>query len=209
MFGNPNRAALLYLKKETYLDTLLPELNNCPYPSGDSQEAVDEINQLIKLTNSIEEDLELQKRYGIYDENLEGYIANVLSKNGVSLQDIQLLMSELFEDITPLMAKIQFSYQRLLPSQLAGLLQMSLYPYPSASQDTPPYPSRHVLQANIYCEILGNRYPKYYKQLKELAKDIYDSRMALGLNYQSDCEFAVYVYESIMQHTEFKKKYRL
>ena len=62
-YGNPNRALLPYIKKETFLESLLSELYSYPYPDNNSQEAVDEINQLISLTNSISSSPELVERY--------------------------------------------------------------------------------------------------------------------------------------------------
>jgi len=209
-FGNANRRFLPFLKQETYLDTLLPELMSYPYPDANSQAAVDEINQLINYTNSISENEEAQKRYKIYDENLESYIINVLSNTIPNSKDeIQELVKNIHNDIVPLIIKLKYSYQRIRPKQLSYIFNMYMYPYFSQTADTPSYPSGHSIQAKIYCEILGNKFPKYYKQLQELARDISESRLYLGLHYESDCKFAEYVSTIILSHPEFKTKYKL
>lgn len=208
-FGNPNRRLLPYFKTETYLDTLLPELNSYQYPDNNSQEVVDELKQLVELTNSISENEELQNRFKIYDTDFENYIINVLSNNGIPREDVENTVKEIHDDIVPLLVKLKYSYQRIRPMQLSYLLQIRLYPYDSLTANTPSYPSGHALQSKLYCEVLGNMYPQYYKQLKELAADISNSRLYLGLHYASDCNFSEYISELIIQHPDFKKKYKL
>ena len=209
-FGNPNRKFLPFLKQETYLDSLLAELSSYPYPDNNSQEAIDEISQLINYTNSISENQELQNRYKIYDENLESYIISVLANTvPESRNKVEEIVRSMHNDIIPLIIKLKYSYQRIRPKQLSYIFNMYLYPYFSQTSDTPSYPSGHAIQSKIYCEVLGNVFPKYYKQLQELSSDISESRLFLGLHYESDCKFAAYVSTVILNHPEFKKKYKL
>ena len=56
---------------------------------------------------------------------------------------------------------------------------------------------------------LGNKYPKFYQHLMSLAQDCSDSRMYMGLHYASDAVFGSYVADCILEHPEFKKKYKL
>jgi len=208
-YGNPNRALLPYIKKETFLESLLSELYSYPYPDNNSQEAVDEINQLISLTNSISSSPELVERYKIYDEDFVSYLENVLSNTGIPRQEIKDLIDSMDEDIKPITIKLKYYYQRIRPNQLGHMLQMSLYPYPSVSADTPSYPSGHTIVSKVYCKVLGNKYPKFYQQLMSLAQDCSDSRMYMGLHYASDAVFGSYVADCILEHPEFKKKYKL
>ncbi len=208
-FGNITRQLLPFLKKESYLDSLLIELNNYPHPDNNSQDVINEINKLIELTDSIANKEDIQKRYKLYDENFECYIMNVLSNTGIPKEEIEAVMKDIHADITPLLVKLKYGYQRVRPIQLSYMLQMMLVPYHSKSCDTPSYPSGHTLYANIYCKVLGNKYPKYYNPLMQLADDITDSRMSMGLSYYSDCTFADYISSCILSHPEFKTKYRL
>lgn len=208
-YGNPNRILLPYNKKESFLDSLLSELNSYPYPDNNSQEVIDEINQLIGLTNSIADNTEIQQRNHIYDTGFVDYLINVLTNTGIPRKEIEDLIDSLDEDIKPIIVKLKYYYQRIRPNQLSHLLQMNLYPFDSKSADTPAYPSGHTFNSKIYCEVLGNRYPKYYKQLMLLAKDCSDSRMYMGLHYASDVNFAQYAADCVLAHPEFKKKYKL
>jgi hypothetical protein len=208
-YGNPNRALLPYIKKETFLESLLTELYSYPYPDNNGQEVVDEINQLISLTNSISSQPEMVQRYKIYDEDFVAYLVNVLSNTGIPRQEITDLIDSMDEDIKPMVVKLKYYYQRIRPNQLGHMLQMSLYPYEAKTADTPSYPSGHTLTSKVYCKVLGNKYPKFYQQLMALAQDCSDSRMYMGLHYASDSVFGSYVADCILEHPEFKKKYKL
>lgn len=208
-YGNPNRKYLQYLNETSYLDSLLPELSSYPYPDNNSQEAIDEINVLINATNELSSNQQIEKRYLLYDDKFEDYIINVLSNKGIPFEDVSNIVKDLHNDIVPIITKLKYNYQRIRPLQLSFMYQMGLYPYQCKKCDSPSYPSGHSLQSKIYCEVLGNKYPKYYKQLIELANDISNSRIYLGVHYPSDCTFANYVGDVILNHPEFKRKYKL
>jgi membrane-associated phospholipid phosphatase len=208
-YGNPSRNILPYLKTESYLDNLLGELASYPFPSNNGQDVIDEITQLINYTNTLSSDEIIQKRYKIYDENFEGYFINVMSNAGADRDDVTNTINEIKKDIYGFIIKLKYHYQRVRPIQLSHILSMRLYPFDSVTADTPSYPSGHSIQSKVYAEVLGNKYPKFYNKLQELAADIYQSRLAMGIHYPSDCLFGEYVTELILKHPEFKKKYRL
>jgi hypothetical protein len=208
-YGNANRTLLPYLKQETFLDTLLNELYSYPYPDNNGQEAIDEINQLIHLTNSISDKPDQINRYKIYDENFVGYLIKVLVNNGANEEELNNTLDSLHNDINPIIVKLKYYYQRIRPTQLANMLQMSMYPYDSISSNTPSYPSGHTITSKVYCTVLGNFYPKFYKQLMELSQDVSNSRLYMGLHYSSDANFGIFVSDCILNHPDFKKKYKL
>ena len=208
-YGNPSRKFLPFLKKDSYLDSLLGELASYPYPNNNSQDVIDEINQLINFTNTLSSDDNLQKRYKIYDTDFEGYFINALSNAGVDRMEVQQIINDVKDDVYPLIVKLKYHYQRVRPYQLSHILSMRLYPFDSNTSDTPSYPSGHGIQSKIYAEVLGNKYPKFHKKLQELAEDIANSRLSMGIHYPSDLIFGEYVSELVLNHPEFKQKYRL
>jgi hypothetical protein len=208
-YGNPSRNFLPYLKTESYLDSLLPELASYNFPSNNGQDVIDEINQLINYTNTLSSDEIAQKRYKLYDEDFENYFINVLSNVGIDRQEITDTIKQIHDDIVPLLVKLKYHYQRVRPFQLSHILSMRLYPFESKTANTPSYPSGHSVQSKIYADVLGNKYPKYYQNLQALAADIAESRLAMGIHYPSDVLFGEYVSELVVNHPEFKKKYRL
>lgn len=208
-YGNPSRNLLPYLKTESYLDSLLGELASYPFPSNNGQDVIDELNQLINYTNTLSSDENLQKRYKLYDTGFEEYFINVLSNVGLDRQEVTDTIRQVHDDVIPLIVKLKYHFQRVRPNQLSHILSMRLYPFDSETANTPSYPSGHSVQSKLYADVLGNKYPKYYKQLQALAADISESRLAMGLHYPSDILFSEYVSELALNHPEFKKKYKL
>jgi hypothetical protein len=210
-YGNPSRNYLPYLKTESYLDSLLGELASYPFPSNNGQDVIDEINQLINYTNTLSSDEVVQKRYKLYDTQFESYFVNVLTNVGLDRQEVIDTIKQIHDDVVPLILKLKYHYQRVRPYQLSHILSMRLYPFESEAQttNTPSYPSGHSIQSKLYADVLGNKFPKYYKQLQALAADISESRLAMGVHYPSDILFSEYVSEVVLNHPDFKKKYRL
>jgi hypothetical protein len=208
-YGNPSRNYLQYLKVDTFLDSLLSELASYPFPNNNGQDVIDEINQLINYTNTLSSDEALQKRYKLYDTKFEDYFVNVLANVGADRQEVGDTIKQIHDDVVPLIVKLKYHYQRVRPYQLSHILSMRLYPFESQTSMTPSYPSGHSIQSKLYADVLGNKYPKYYKQLQALAADISESRLAMGIHFPSDILFSEYVSEVALNHPEFKKKYRL
>jgi hypothetical protein len=208
-FGNPNRSLLAYLKTENYLDSLLPELSSYPPPENDSQETIQEIHQEIEYTTFLEKDEQLRRRYELYDGDFENYIIERLVNAGIDKDEVENIMREMHDDIVPLLVKLKFKYNRVRPYQLSFYKGLKLYAFKSATADSPAYPSGHSYQAKIYAEVLGNKYPKFYKALNDLANDISWSRLYLGVHYTSDMQFALYAADLVLKHPDFRKKYKL
>ena len=87
--------------------------------------------------------------------------------------------------------------------------KMFLYPMETLFANSPSYPSAHAFIGRVICEVLGNQYPKYYKQLRDLSGDIAISRFNLGVNYRSDIAAAYTLGEKVLKNIEFIKKYRV
>ena len=208
-FGNPNRSHLVYLKTENYLDSLLPELSSFPPPENDSQQAYQEIHQIIEYTSFLEKDEQLRRRYELYDNDFEKYIVERLVNAGANKEEVEQIVIEIHKDIVPLLVKVKYAYNRVRPYQLSFFKGLKLYPFKSYVADSPAYPSGHAYQAKIYAEVLGNMYPKFYNALNELANDISWSRLYLGVHYPTDMEYALYSAEVVLKHPEFRKKYKL
>jgi hypothetical protein len=188
----------------------LPELQNDYQPQNASSEAQQELYDLTTLMqefNSLPNNVRL--RYFEYDRDFEKYIIQTLDKNGIPKKETFNLINEIHDDIIPIVVQLKYHYHRIRPYQLAYYYNVPLYPHFSDTSFTPSYPSGHCIQAKVYCEVLGNRYPQFYNALMELAEDISKSRMYLGQHYKSDCEFGKKCAEAIIKHPEFKKKYKL
>lgn len=209
-FGNPNRKHIVYLNEKNYLDSLLEELSSIPPPHNDSEYVLNELNELVKLTNDLaKEQVEIIKRFHFYDYDFEKLVIEKLVENGIDEKEVTDYLKEIHNDIVPLLVKLKYTYQRIRPYQLAFYREIPLYPFKTINTDSPSYPSGHTYQSLIYAEVLGNKYPKYYQALHKLADDIRVSREALGVHYESDNQFAMYCASKVLEHADFIKKYKL
>jgi hypothetical protein len=206
-FGNPTNDLIGYLKKESYLDSLLPEIKSYYPPSNNNQEVITDLQEMKLLVESLDENT--KKKYLYYDTNYTEHIVRSLEKSGIEKQELIEIIKDVREDILPLVIKVKYHFQRIRPIQLAYYYNIPLYPYPSCLTNTPTYPSGHSFHAKTYAIVLGNKYPKFFKPLMELADDIGKSRVYLGLNYKSDVNFANYMADIVANHSEFIRKYKL
>lgn len=207
VFGNPNRKSLAYLNRETFLDDLLGEFSKYPPPKNDSVEVQEEMQEIMQLIDELARNEFLQKRYNLYDIDFESYIIEVLAKQGIN--DVNTIIQDLKEDISPVLVKTKFYFQRIRPHALAYYYNLPLYPFESLTAFSPSYPSGHTYQSRIYCEVLGNMFPQFYNSLIGLAEDISRSRIYMGVHYKSDVEYAKFMANTVINHPEFKKKYKL
>jgi hypothetical protein len=207
-FGNPTRDVVKYLHKECILDSLLEELKNHPYPENDSEKTKTEILELAMATDSVTNP-EVVQKFSLYDTMTDKYFVNILEKQNINKLEVEETIKNIEEDILPLIVKLKYFYQRIRPLQISKILNINLIPFESLTSNTPSYPSGHTIQARVYAEVLGNKYPQFYKPLHELATDVMWSRLYMGVHFPSDCQFADYVSQVIINHPDFKKKYKL
>jgi len=207
--GNPNRDMLDSLKRETYLDDLQQDFFKYPPPKNDSTEVQEELQEIILLTDELAKNDFLQKRYQLYDEGFEKYLVTILEKQGIAKDSVQRIVQSLHDDIIPVLVKTKFYFQRIRPYTLAYYYNLPVFPFPSKTASSPSYPSGHTFQINVYCEVLGNMYPQFYHSLIGLAEDVSKSRIYMGLHYKSDVDFGKYMADMVLNHPEFKKKYKL
>ncbi len=82
-------------------------------------------------------------------------------------------------------------------------------PFTSFSYDTPSFPSGYAVMSKVFSEVLGNTYPEIYNELQRIHEDICESRLALGIHYQSDIDVGIFVGEKICENKEFMIKYQI
>ena len=207
-YGNPNREFIPFLNQENYLDSLLKELKNYPPIPSDSPDSEKELLHLLEISN-LQMGEDRVKRFLYYDDNFIKFITEYLVEQGVEREELQRTVDEINRDTLPLLLKLKFWYQRVRPYQLSYLYNVGIYPPISFSANSPSYPSGHVFQSKIICEVLGNYYPKHYKTLKVFQEEIAFSRLYLGFHYKSDNDFGDYCGDLVLAHPDFKKKYKL
>lgn len=207
-YGNPNRDLLPLLEGSSFLDKHIEALSQFTPPKNSSKATREELNQLVDMTNLLQEHPETLKRYISYDIALERTFAGVIQRMQLGEELIQMI-DWLFDDLNPLIAKLKMKFQRPRPYQLAHAYRLKLFPYKSLTSDSPSYPSGHALQARTICYVLGNHIPEQFAFFEKLANDILYSRTYLGLHYQSDIDYAILCFNTITKDKEFKVKYKI
>lgn len=206
-YGNPNYEMKILLEKECIVEDLFAQLAKDPFPANDSEATKQELNEVVVALKELDEmNPTLLRRYINYDRALIPYIDNILKAEGVN--EMELIRS-IQKDITPLIIKLKYKFQRPRPYQLANYYKLNLFPMKSTSALTPSYPSGHTIQAIVILTIIGNKHPNLYQSCKRLWEDVAYSRIALGVHYPSDNDFSYEVANQILKHEKFAEKYAI
>lgn len=208
-WGNPSQEHLPYLQQnKSYLDKLFTELSALSFPLNSSKGTREELNNLVDYVNSLSADTKFLKRYQSYDTSMEAVFAQIITDKNLD-DSAGEIIDEIVQDITPLIFKLKYHFNRPRPQQLAASYKLKLFPYGSARTASPSYPSAHTLYGHLICHVLGNHYPEHFNFFDKLSKEIAYSRLYMGLNYESDNDFSIFVAERVIADSEFIEKYHL
>lgn len=208
-YGNPTIENLRGINTETYLDTLFAELTQFTFPKNSSEATREELNQLVKNVQFTAIDEDSQKLYSAFDVYLDEFYIDFLSKFNIPPEESGKILEELHDDVKPLILKLKYFFQRPRPYQLAYYYKLKLMPFTTLGSNSPSFPSGHAVYSKVYSEVLGNKYPEIYNQLYKIHEQVCQSRLALGVHYQSDIDVGIYVGEKICEVKEFMIKYQL
>lgn len=208
-YGNPTIENLKGINSESYLDALFAELTQFTFPKNSSEATREELNQLVRNVQSTSIDDDARRLYSAFDVYLEEYYIDFLAKYKVSPKETQQLLQSVHDDVKPLIVKLKYFFQRPRPYQLAYYYKLKLMPFTTLGSDSPSFPSGHAVYSKVYSEVLGNHYPEVYDELYKIHNMVCDSRLALGVHFQSDIDVGIYVGEKICEFKEFMIKYQL
>lgn len=208
-YGNPNIIQLDLLTQTNYLDSLFEELSTYTYPLNSSEATKEELNEIVDCLKALEGKDDHIQRYKSYDVHLSRYFKQGLIKGGEDEEKVTKLVTDIVQDILPLLTKLKFHFQRPRPYQLAEYYKLKLFPYHSFSADSPSFPSGHAYQGRILTEVIGNLYPKSYAFMQKAFNDISYSRLYMGLHYQSDIDVGIFCADKVLANKEFKAKFKL
>jgi acid phosphatase (class A) len=208
-YGNIRRDDYFDLQRQTYIDSLFSILTQYTFPPNDSNTTKDELNELVSTTQELAEAPEVLKEFYNYDQNFSIIIKKFLVAHEVPKDEAISLVDAVLYDIKPLILKLKYYFQRPRPYQLSYYYKLKLIAFNSVSDQTPSYPSGHALQSKVLAYVIGDKYPKLYNKINDLADKIGNSRLYLGLHYQSDIDYANIVAEKIYENKEFKLKFQI
>jgi len=206
-YGNPTHEAKIMLEKECIVGDLFQELIKDTFPKNDSAATKEELNEIAHSLKQLDEvSPTLLRRYLNYDKALLAYINTMLEVEGIKEND---LIKQIMGDISPLIIKLKYYFQRPRPYQLANYYKLSLFPMRSTSGLTPSYPSGHTIQSIVILTIIGNKHPNIYQYCSRLWEDVAQSRVSIGVHYPSDNHFSYHVAQEILKHPKFAEKYQI
>lgn len=211
VYGNPSIEQLRLTFVKNYLDVLFTEFTRTTFPANNSQTTKTEINEIIESLANIQKK-EYEKmlfRYMKYDVSVHDVFIMFLQSHGEEKQRADLLIDNILSDITPLIYKLKYYFQRPRPYQLAYFYKTKLFPLYNGNSDSPSYPCGHAIMASVLASVISDKFPKIAKEVTDLATDICMSRVFMGVNYQSDIDYASHIAEKIYALKEFKLKYHL
>lgn len=190
-YGNPTIENLKGINTESYLDSLFADLTQFTFPKNSSEATREELNQLVRNVQATATDEDARNLYSAFDVYLDEYYINFLSKFKIPPEESGKVLQSLHDDVKPL------------------ILKLKLMPFTTLGADSPSFPSGHAVYSKVYSEVLGNQYPELYDALYHIHNQVCDSRLALGVHFQSDVDVGIYVGERICQFKEFMIKYQL
>jgi hypothetical protein len=205
-FGNPTQEETKLLLNECLFDDLFVKFQSSNFPLNSSEETKKELNEIInKLTDiGLPDNKKYLDRYTFYDRNLIQAILNNFRSDKV---DIEKIVSQVVEDVSPLIIKLKYHNQRPRPRQLSKYYKLKLIPYSSQTANNPSFPSGHTVLAYAILSVIANKIPEYNERAFQMIEDIAYSRVYLGLHYPSDNAFAYEIGEAIVKHPKFTEKH--
>ena len=208
-FGSPDVYDAILINTESQYDRLFAQFTAFTFPKNSSPATRDEMNAIQEGLAKLRKDPESVKRFQLYDRNLPDYIAKYLTLYKLDYNETMQFVQSVVGDIKPFVVKLKYFHQRPRPYQLAAHYKHRLFPFRGLFSQTPSFPSLKAVEARVLFEILGNQYPEIYGEMRAMYEDIIYSRVAMGINYQSDVDVGVFVGDTICALPEFKRKYRL
>lgn len=210
-YGNMSQESLYWVNNQTYLDKHFTSLTTFTFPANNSKTVKDELNQLTDAIARIKDNTGLLRTYQDFDRKSFLFYRELIDNTAAitDKDEFNQILTDIIKDCSPLVYKLKEYFQRPRPFQLAAAYKLRLNPFKSMSQDSPSYPSATVYYARIILEVIGNRCPTLYGDMRAIFADIVDSRLAMGLNYKSDLDVAICAADKVLEDQEFKIKFKL
>ena len=212
-YGNLNFEQLEKLKQKCIADEVIPVLDKkygkqLDFPLNNSESTIQELNEMVAQVTSMEdsENIEHYARFKRYDRSLAQSILSSFQTKGM---DVEELVGNVFDDVTPAILKLKQKYQRPRPYQLAQYYKLKLFPYATTSGHSPSYPSGHTIQTYVAMKIIGNKHPESYGFCEKFIQDVANSRVYLGLHFPSDNDASFIIGQEILQLKSIIDKYKI
>jgi len=199
IYGNPGRQHIELVEKSELLRlwaSKLQPLLHIPYPCDVTTQG--EIQYLIqKQTSMTPDDLAYANDV---DANLFEVWSRYIASFGYIVSAEQVYQWTVpFE---PIIDYLKLHYNRPRPFQVAGQLNLPLYPSVEEGSTDSAYPAGHTLLSLYIYHKLVALYPMYKREWLRMVCDVADTRLDLGVHYPSDNLFSFQVYNHIRPYMQ-------
>lgn len=159
------------------------KISDNPFPENSSKETRDELQWLLNFNDGV-----IDRKYSKDGDDVLKVFEDYCKENDLDFD--KPYYDKLLKQSAKPILQLKYHYNRPRPYQLAeyyGIKDFEIHKLNTAN--TPSYPSGHTTQAHMMCLILGDKYPKHYSNLTELANTVSKSRLMARIHYPSDCVF--------------------
>ena len=208
-YGNISKENLSYLDVKNEFTNYFNEFSMIPYPNF--FESLEENESILKVQQRAEnnKDWEKIKEFCfLWDLDFTKALEIFLGKLNIPFDKEYLdYLTSLSEELGALVMQLKNHYQRARPYQYALYGNQKLHPYETYSGNTPSYPSGHACQITFLGAILISHYGEKEKEILSLINKVIESRMILGVHFQSDNDFGIRIAKTLLEKEDIKNKY--
>jgi hypothetical protein len=195
---SPSNLEKLNNDKGVFINFPIGEYVNYPYPND--KETDKEISFLNKLpTNK-------QIHFVLRADDTVRYFEGELSRRGLNI-DIKNddKLKSLLNSIAPFIVFLKHKYGRPRPNEVRPIDYVWL-----KSAQSPAYPSGHSTQARFMALYLGDKYPRFKRDIIKIGENIGVSRLMARVHYPSDHrlgkKLANHLYSHYQKYTPLNKQ---
>lgn len=164
-------------------------------PLQSSDDVVKSIEELILIGSSqTMEDKEFVKDA---EHDMKGIFVKFLKLNGVDSITIEDL-KEISKELDPITFHLKYLFNYPRPHQLAGKLEIPLYPSQTTDACSPSYPSGHSIDSFVIGGLIAKKIPQLKYEIENLASKISRSRLQGGIHFPFDEKFGKQIAEDIL-----------
>lgn len=164
-------------------------------PAQSSEDAIKSLEELILIGSSqTAEDKEFVKDA---EHDMKGIFVKFLKLNGVDNITVEDL-KEISKELDPITFHLKYLFNYPRPHQLAGELEIPLYPSQTTDACSPSYPSGHSIDSFVMGGLIGKKIPQLRNDVLKLSEKISRSRLQGGIHFSFDQEFGRQIAEDIL-----------
>ena len=206
-YGNLDREQEKYLSQKNIFSSKKKHFISNTYPK--IADTYSEINKLIKIGKKTADNPVWRKNNLLFvkacDDAIHKVFAKEFNKMGISYDADEL--EETQEELGALVMQLKMKFNRPRPNQFAYYTHQKLFPIPTLSGHSPAYTSGHACQSYFLMEIMAHKNPSKATQLRKLAKRIADTRIVMGVHYESDNAFGKEIAMELVKMPDIRKIY--